>query len=389
MMILREAGARLRALMRVFPVVMIIGPRQSGKTTLLRSALRGWRQLDLEGARDLALLESDCQGFLEEHPRLVAFDEAQRLPALFPALRVAADRSPKPGRYVLTGSSRPGLVETAGETLAGRLGILELPPFGLSELAGRPAWLKDRWFWGGYPRLYGLRGASDRIDWLEAYVATFLQQDLPGLGVRVPAPKLRRFWTMLVHVHGGLWNASDLARSLDLSVHTVNHYLDLFEGALVARRLLPFHANLGKRLTKSPKVYIRDTGILHRLAGLRSPEDLEGWPGRGASWEGLIVEELIRRAELLIPGVQAYFWRTQAGAEVDLVLVAGKRRVAVEIKASSAPSGTSLRGLRRALADLGMARGFMVYRGAERTKAGGGITLLPWRELDEALRPLA
>lgn len=388
-MIHREAEARLKALLRVFPIVLVVGPRQSGKTTLVRSALPGWRQFDLERSGDLTLLENDCQGFLEDNPGRVVFDEAQRLPALFPALRVAADRSPRPGRYVLTGSSHPSLMRTAGETLAGRLGVLELTPLGLSELSDRPPWLKDRWFWGGYPRLYGLRGGAARLDWLEAYVATFLERDIPALGVSVSPARLRRFWTMLAHVHGGLWNASNISRSLDLSVHTINHYLDLLEGALVARRLTPFHANLGKRLTKSPKVYLRDSGLLHRLAGLRSPADLETWPGRGGSWEGLMVEEIIRRAQLAIPGVQTYFWRTQAGAEADLLLVAGSRKVAVEIKAGSAPTSASLKGMRQCMADLAIRHAFVVYRGTELTRAGGGVTLLPWTELEKVLRPLA
>lgn len=389
MMIHREAAARLRELLRVFPIVLVAGPRQSGKTTLLRSSLAGWRIFDLEKASDQAVLEADLQGFLEDNPARVAIDEAQRLPALFPALRVAADRSRRAGRFVLTGSSHPSLMRTAGETLAGRLGLLELAPLGLSELAFRPRDLRDRWFWGGYPRLYGLRKASERQDWLDAYISTFLERDIPQLGIRIPAARLRRFWTMLAHAHGGLWNASALARSLDLNVHTVNHYLELLEGALVVRRLRPFHANLGKRLTKSPKVYIRDTGLLHRLAGLRGPRDLESWPGRGASWEGLILEEIVRRVALETPGAQAYFWRTQAGGEADLVLSSGQRRCIVEIKAGSAPGGRALKGLRQCLSDLAARRGFVVYRGQEKAQIGHGITLLPWTELDAVVQAVS
>lgn len=388
-MLRREAEAKLREYLQTFPVVLIVGPRQCGKTTLARHALRGWRFLDLERQPDRDLLEPDIDGFLEVNRDKVAIDEAQRLPGLMEALRAAVDRARRPGRYVLTGSAHPSLILGAPETLAGRIGLLELTPFGLSELGGRSRWAAQRWFWGGYPPLYHLGPHARKSAWLEAYVSTFLERDLPGLGVRVPAARLRRLWAMLAHCHGGLLNAAELARSLDMHNQVVAHYLDLLEGAFAIRRLRPYFANVSKRLTKSPKVYIRDTGLLHWLSGLRRPADLDTWPGRGASWEGFVVEELARLAGLRFPGASVHFWRTQAGAEVDLVVEHGRRKVAVEVKSSLVRGGRSLAALRQCMADLGIRDAFIVYRGRETTALAPGIRLLPWDRTEQALAPLA
>jgi predicted AAA+ superfamily ATPase len=383
-MISRAAKALLEAKLRTFPAVLIVGPRQCGKTTFIRDRLRGWRQLDLENSDDLQTLAFDLPGFFESNPRHVAIDEAQRLPHLFPALRHAIDRDRRPGRYVLTGSADPRLMKTAGETLTGRIGIIELTPFLLSELRAKPSWRQDRWFWGGYPPVHHLRSAPQRADWLGTYVSTVLERDIPALGLRAPVLALLRFCQMLAHVHGNLLNVSELGKSLALPHRTVSEYLDVLEGAFLIRRLPPYFANIGKRLTKSPKLYIRDTGLLHHLAGLTAAAQLQVWPRRGASWEGLIVEEIVRRAALEKPNARPYFWRTQAGAEVDLIIEAGGRKAAFEIKLGGAPSAQSLQGLRQCLKDLGMRRGFVVCGGREKLDLGGGIRLIPWTEV---LRP--
>lgn len=382
-MIGRLSETDLARKLRTFPAVLVVGPRQCGKTTLVRARLRGWNHLDLERPADLAALSSDLQGFLERTPRRLAVDEAQRLPELFPALRHAIDADRRPGRFVLTGSADPRLIRTVQESLTGRVGVLELTPFLLSELRGRPAWLRQLWFWGGFPPVYPLRAGAQKADWLANYLASVLERDIPALGFRLPPLRLLRLCQMLAHVHGGLLNLSELGASLSLSYHTVSHHLDVLEGAFLVRRLQPYYANVGKRLTKSPKLYIRDTGLLHHLAGLTEPHQLDGWHRRGASWEGLLVEEVIRKFSIAFPATRPYFWRTQAGAEVDLLLETGGTKLAFEVKLGSAPAAQSLQALRQCLLDLGLRRGYVLYGGSDRVEVGGGIILLPWREVLE------
>ncbi|MFA6004764.1 MAG: ATP-binding protein [Elusimicrobiota bacterium] len=382
MIIRREDAAALRSYMRTFPVILVVGPRQSGKTTLVQSELPAWKYLDLEKATDFDLLTSDPEGFLSANPGKLIIDEAQRCPELFSILRGVVDRRRRPGTFVLTGSAMPALMKQAGETLAGRIGVLELTPFGISELTLKPRWLIQRWFWGGLPPLYTLNSARQKVAWIEQYVRTFLERDIPALGIRVHPVRLRKLWAMLAHVHGGLLNLSDLARSLDLTVASVSHYLDILEGAFMIRRLPPFHANISKRLVKSPKLYIRDSGLLHYLAGLRQPQDLETWPGRGQSWEGFVIEELIRRAKLRWPSPSFYFWRTQAGAEADLLIENGRTRVAVEIKSGSSLPAKSLLGIRQCMKDLGLRSGFVIYRGDRALRLAPGLSAIPWSQLE-------
>jgi predicted AAA+ superfamily ATPase len=332
---------------------------------------------------DAALLAADLEGFLGAHPRRLAIDEAQRLPELFPALRHEIDRGRGNGRFVLLASASPTLMKTASETLAGRMGLLELTPFTSAELsATRHA--ADRWYWGGFPRVHALRGAARRIDWLDGYVTAFLERELPMLGVGLPARRLHTLWTMLTHVHGNLLNVSDLARSLGVSSHTVQHDLDVLEATFMIRRLQPFFANVQKRLTKSPKLYVRDTGILHLLAGLRAPGELTTWPKRGSSFQGLVIEEIIALASLRLTRPEFYFWRTQAGAEVDLLIMQGSTIIPVEIKLGASLDRHSVAGLRQCMRDLAAPRGFVVYGGSEHASLGKDIELVPVAQLSSA-----
>ena len=248
----RSAEKRLKQLLKTFPAVLVYGPRQCGKSTLVRRTLPGWRHLDLERPLDFSLLTADLEGFLDTHPAHVCFDEAQRLPELFSALRYAIDRSAKAGRFVLLGSASPALLSHISESLAGRVGLLELTPFGFHELAAERA-REPRWFWGGYPAALRTRTPAARLLWFDAYVTTFLERDLPNLGLALPPQRLRTLWTMLTHVHGSLLNVSDLARSLAVSAPTVQHYLDILEGAFMVRRLPPFFCKYPKTSDAKPE----------------------------------------------------------------------------------------------------------------------------------------
>jgi uncharacterized protein len=370
-------------LLRTNPAVLILGPRQCGKSTLVRRVLSDWQHVDLERPADLAAISSDLEGFLEAHPRGVVFDEAQRLPDLFPALRHFIDRRQLNGRYVLLGSSSPALMRAVSETLAGRVAVLELTPFRAAELAGGRL-APERWFWGGFPPALARRDNRSRVEWLEGWLGTLLERDLPLLGYRLPAARLRVLLTMLTHVHGQLLNVSDLARSLAVSGPTIDHYLDVLEGMFVVRRLRPYFANVQKRLTKRPKVYIRDSGVLHALAGLRRRPELDTWARRGASFEGLVVEELIALAREQLAAPEFFFWRTQAGAEVDLLVKEGRRVHAFDIKLGVAVGRHDLAGVRQCMQDLRLSRGFVVANAPARLDLGRGIEIIPWRDVAAA-----
>lgn len=373
----RSQAKRLAELLRSFPAVLISGPRQCGKSTLVRTLYPGWRHLDLERPADFDALSADIEGFFRANPRRVAIDEAQRLPGLFPALRHLIDRSPGKGRFILLGSASPALVRSVSESLAGRIGLLELAPFSAAELADTRH-REGRWFWGGFPPVHGLRGARARGSWLDSYVSTFLERDLPALGIRLAPQRLRQLWTMLTHVHGNVLNVSDLARSLTVSHHTVADHLDVLEGAFMIRRLPPYFANVQKRLTKAPKLYVRDSGLLHFLAGVREPRELAGSPLRGRSFEGLAIEELAALAAERAVRPELFYWRTHAGGEVDLIIREGLRVVPIEIKLSSAVDRHGVSGLRQCMSDLGLTEGYVVSNTSEPHSIGEHIRVVPW-----------
>jgi len=376
----RAQAQQLQSLLRSFPALLIVGPRQCGKSTLARHALPEWTHLDLERPADLALLAADLEGFFDAHPRSVVIDEAQRLPEIFSFLRYAIDRSPKKGRFLLLGSASPNLTRSISETLAGRIALIELTPFLASEVASTTH-AADRWFWGGFPPVHALRNSRARSEWFDAYVSTFIERDLPALGIGLPARRLRTLWTMLTHVHGNLLNISDLARSLTVSSHTVSGDLDVLEGAFMIRRLQPYFANVQKRLTKSAKLYVRDSGLLHFLAGLRQSRDLATWARRGASFEGMVIEELAALAAQRLVRPELFFWRTQAGAEVDLLIVEGRRILPIEIKLGAAINHHAVAGLRQCMKDLELRRGWVITTARERRRLSPEIEIIPWSEL--------
>ena len=379
-MVTRQYGQVLRDLLRRFPVVTVLGPRQCGKTTFIRQALPDWTYLDLERPSQAAPLAADPEVRLQQLGGSVILDEAQRLPELFPVLRGVVDRArSRRARFVLLGSASPALVRQISESLAGRTALLDLPPFRWDEVKGRrdARGLDRLWLRGGFPIAFLERNDRTRHDWLEAYTRTFIERDLGALGIDVSASQMRKLWTMLAHVNGGLWNASQLAASLGVSYHTVNRYVDILEQTFLIRKLPPYFANVGKRLVRSPKVYFRDTGLLNYFLGIETPQALQTHPARGASWEAFVLDQLVSAFQRARPGSQFYFWRTASGDEVDVLVDLGARRVPFEIKLHSAPIAQDAQGLRRCLRDLGLPRGYLLYPGSERYSLGDGVTALP------------
>ena len=369
----------LRGGLKAAPVVALLGPRQCGKTTIARELAGGGRAtyLDLEDPADLARLGEPMLA-LGPLKGLIVIDEVQRRPDLFPVLRVLADRRPLPARFLVLGSASPELLRQSSETLAGRVRFVEMGGFSLDEAGAQP-W-RRLWMRGGFPRSYLARSEAESLRWREDFIRTFLERDLPQLGVRVPAARMRRFWTMLAHYAGGIWNGSEIGRSLGDAHTTVRNHLDLLAAALVVRVLQPWHENLGKRQIKAPRVYVRDTGLLHALLGVPDMRSLEAHPKLGASWESFVIEQVLARA----PAREAYYWRTQAGAELDLLLLSGGKRIGVEVKYSDAPAMT--KSMNSALADLRLDRLFVVHAGTARFPLGKKVEALP---LEDCLRELA
>lgn len=371
-MILARAGheAAVRRALDRGRVVALVGPRQCGKTTLARHfvPVTSDNYFDLEDPVDLGRLAEPMTA-LARLRGTVVIDEVQRRPDLFPVLRVLADRLPRRARFLVLGSASPELLRQSSESLAGRLTVLEMAGFTVHDLGQTQM---DRlWRRGGFPRAYLARSDRESLDWRNAFVRTFLERDLPQLGPAVAAPTLLRFWSMVAHYHGQVWNSAEPARSLGVSEMSVRRYLDLLTGVFMVRQLPPWHENLGKRQVKAPKVYVRDSGLLHALLGIESPAALARHPKAGASWEGWAIEEILAA---LAP-TAAYFWATHQGAELDLLLLRGARRFGVEFKRADAPSLTP--SMRIAMADLALERLAVVYPGSKRYRLAEGVEAVP------------
>lgn len=328
-----------------FPVVAILGARQVGKTTLVRQLEEDWdgpkRHFDLEDPDDQARL-ADPAFILRELKGLVVLDEIQLRPDIFPLLRVLADRPGTPARFLILGSAAPELLKHTAESLAGRVVFHELDGLALDEIApvaSTSDWLNKRWLRGGFPRALLASDSQLSREWREAFIRTYLERDLPQLGIYLPALTLRRFWTMLAHYHGQTWNGSELSRSLGVSDKTVSRYLDILEGTFMAFRLTPWHANVGKREVKAPKVYVADTGLLHSLLGIGEQDALLAHPKCGASWEGFILREIIRSTGA--KRGEAFFWGVHGGAELDLFILQDQARLGFEIKLTKSPQVTA------------------------------------------------
>jgi hypothetical protein len=383
-MLARRYAGVLNGLLRRWPAVAVLGPRQCGKTTFIRQALPDWTYVDLERPSDVAPFAADPEARLDQLGDRIILDEAQRAPALFSVLRSTIDRRrSRRGGFVLLGSASPQLVRGISESLAGRIAYLDLPPFRWDEVraARLKASLADLWFRGGFPDAFLARSDDARREWFEAYARAFIERDLPALGVDVSPAQMRRLWTMLAHGNGGLWNASQIAASLGVSYHTVNRYVDILEQTFLIRKLPPFFTNIRKRLVKSPKVYFRDTGLLHGFLGIDSPGALHAHPARGLSWEAFIIDQLISAFQRVRPGCQAYFWRTARGQEVDLLIADGTRLLPFEIKLHSAPTLDEAPGVLTCMEDLKLSRGYVVYPGRERYSLGHRVTAIPADQL--------
>jgi hypothetical protein len=356
------------------PVVVLSGPRQCGKTTLARELLSpdSVNYFDLEDPTSLARLDEPMTA-LGPLTGLVVIDEIQRRPDLFPVLRVLADRRPNPASFLILGSASGDLLRQSSESLAGRVERITIGGFTLGEVG--PDALDALWLRGGFPLSFLATDERDSIAWREQFVQTLLERDFPQWGVRVPATALRRFWTILAHYHAQTWNAADAARTLGSAESTVRRYLDLLTDAFMVRQLQPYHANLKKRQVKAPKVYLRDSGVLHRLLGIDSAKQLLTHPKLGASWEGFAIEQVLASE----PHDQAYFWATHQGAEIDLVLQRGDKLFGVECKRADAPKVTP--SIRTALGDLGLARIAVVYPGTKRYPIADNVEAVPLVDL--------
>jgi len=370
---------RVEAALAANPICALLGPRQCGKTTLARqlaSRHPAAHYFDLETATARARL-AEPELALSPLRGLVVLDEIQVLPNLFTVLRPLADRPRNPARFLILGSASPDLVRGVSESLAGRVGFVDLSGFALDEVG--PGRARRLWLRGGLPRSFLAASPRQSLEWRRDLIRTFLERDIPQLGIRIPPETLRRFWLMIAHYHGQLWSGAELARSMGVSEHTVRHYLDILAGAYVLRQLPPWFENLGKRQYKSPKVYVRDSGLLHALLSIGSDEDLHSHPKLGASWEGFALEQVLALSD----DREVHFWRTHAGAELDLLVSRGGRRYGFEFKYSDAPCMT--KSLHVAIEDLKLERVWIVYPGRTRYPVHERVTVLPVAEVPALL----
>lgn len=381
----RQEIDTLHGLLKRHPVVGIIGARQVGKTTLARFFVKESHlkssYFDLENPEDIARL-ADPMLVLKDLKGLVVIDEVQRLPDLFQVLRVLVDRTRLPLRFLVLGSASPDLLRQSSETLAGRIVYHQLNGFAFDEIKTERQ--KRLWLRGGFPRAYLARTNSHSHEWLRGFIRTFLERDLPQLGITIRSTTLQRFWTMLAHYHGQIWNSSEFGRSFGVADTTVRHYLDLMTSALVTRQLQPWHENISKRQVKAPKIYITDSGVLHTLLNLRSMMDLEGHPKVGASWEGFLLQQVIRRLQAFPE--ECYFWATHGGAELDLFVLRGRRRYGFEIKRTTSPRVTP--SMRSALSDLKLNRLDVIHAGENTFPLGEKIRAVSWQRLLVDIQPL-
>ncbi len=375
--------ARLEQALRVHPAAALLGPRQCGKSTLARAFSERWQAartfIDLEDPVDVARMANPMT-VLSPLSGLVVIDEVQRLPKLFEVLRVLVADPDNPARFLLLRSASLDLVKGVSESLAGRIGFVDLSGFGLGEVGGDR---QDRlWVRGGFPRSFLAPDDADGMAWRRDFIRTFLERDIPQLGFSIPAEALRRFWTMVAHFHGNVWNASEFGRSLGASDRTARRYLDLLSGARVVRVLPPWFENLKKRQVKSPKVYVQDSGLLHALLGAGDLASLQGHPKVGASWEGFALEQILATAGTR----DAYFWSTHSVAELDLLLLAGGKRYGFEFKYGDAPVRS--RSMAIAAEDLGLERLWVVYPGKVRYDLGGRASVEPLSGIPGIVRGL-
>jgi predicted AAA+ superfamily ATPase len=377
--------ARVTALLRQFPVVAVLGARQVGKTTLARQVTERRRgrttTFDLESSQDLARL-ADPLAALRRERGLVVIDEIQRLPDLFRTLRVLVDEPGSARRFLVLGSAAPELLRQGSESLAGRIAYHEIEGFRLDEVGvGQRSRL---WLRGGFPRAFLARTDAESRQWREEFIRTFLERDIPQLGLRLPAPTLRRFWTMIAHYHAQTWNGSELARAFGVAQTSVRRYLDVLTETFMVRQLQPWHANLSKRQVRSAKVYLRDTGLLHSLLGIQTAKDIEGHPKVGASWEGFALGVVLERLGAR-PG-EAYFWATHAGAELDLLVVRGRTRLGFEFKRTSSPAVTP--SMRTSLADLHLQRLDVIHGGTATFPLSDGMRAVALDRVLSDVKPL-
>lgn len=381
----KDEISTLRHLLRHHPVVGITGARQVGKTTLARTLVSQMNSpteyFDLENHEDLARLD-DPMLALKNLRGLIVIDEIQRHPDLFPVLRVLADRPRRPAHFLILGSASPHLLRQSSETLAGRIIYRELKGFSLDEIGIKN--YNRLWLRGGFPRSYLARSHSDSEEWRSAFIQTFLERDIPQLGITISSRALRRFWTMLSHYHGQIWNASEFARAFGVADTTVRNYLDLMTGVRVLDQLLPWHENILKRQIKSPKVYIADSGLLHTLLNLRTMPDLECHPKIGASWEGFVINQLKRH--LKARDEECFFWATHAGAELDLLVVRARIRLGFEIKRTSSPRLT--KSMRSAITDLKLSSLDVIHAGERTFALAENVRAVSIKQMWHEIQPL-
>lgn len=357
-------------------VVALIGARQCGKTTLAREFVSpdSVNYFDLEDPLSLALLDQPMTA-LQDLAGLVVIDEVQRRPELFSVLRVLVDRTPLPARFLILGSASPELLRQSSESLAGRISTISMSGFSLEEVGSQAQ--STLWRRGGFPLSFTAPSEEASLEWRRDFVRTFLERDIPQFGFNIPSTSLFRFWSLLAHYHGQVWNAAEAARTLNVSEGTARRYVDLLQDLFMVRLLQPWHANLGKRQVKSPKVYIRDTGLLHALLGIRTEQELLLHPRSGASWEGFVIEEIIKATA---PD-EVYFWGTHSGAELDLLVIKDGKKIGVECKRVDAPRLTP--SMLAAMNDLDLSTLMVIYPGAKRYVLAEGIRTVPLSSLAE------